>query len=72
MLRTGGMKGAMVFDSNLFNHDTALKVFECFKNLLEIAVESPPKVVWDLPMHMQYEAHRLLGVKQRIGSLHYA
>ncbi len=61
LLRTDDMKGLIMFYSNLFDRDTAVIIFECFKNLLEIAVETPHKVVWDLPMHMHSEKHRLLG-----------
>ncbi len=61
LLGTDGMKGIMVFDSKLFDRDTAVMIFECFKNLLEIAVENSHTVVWDLPMLMQSEEHRLLG-----------
>ncbi len=35
-------------------------IFDCFKNLLEMAVETPHKVVWDLPMLTQAEQQKQL------------
>ncbi len=35
-------------------------IFGCFKNLLEMAVENPNKVVWDFPMLTQAEQQRQL------------
>ncbi|MCP4328958.1 MAG: AMP-binding protein, partial [Alphaproteobacteria bacterium] len=35
-------------------------IFNCFKNLLEMAVENPYKVVWDLPMLTQAEQQKQL------------
>ncbi len=35
-------------------------IFECFKNLMGMAVETPHKVVWDLPMLTQAEQQKQL------------
>ncbi len=50
----------MVFNSRLFDRNTVVMIFDCFKNLLEMAVENPHKVVWDLPMLTQAEQQRQL------------
>ncbi len=55
ILRTGGMEGFIIFNSMLFDRSTVVMMFECFKNLLEMAVENPRKVVWNLPMLTQFE-----------------
>ncbi len=60
LLRKDGMKGIMAFNSRLFDRSTAVMIFEYFKNLLEMAVESPHKVVWDLPMLTQAEQQKQL------------
>ncbi len=60
LLRTGGMEGVITFNSTLFDRSTAVVMFECFKNLLVMAVENPQKVVWDLPMLTQFEEQRQL------------
>ncbi len=60
LLRTDGMKGVMSFNSTLFDQSTAVMMFECFENLLVMAVENPHKVVWDLPMLTQPEKQRQL------------
>ncbi len=60
LLRTGGMEGVTVFNSTLFDRSTAVMMFECFVNLLAIAVENPHKVVWYLPMLTQSEEQRQL------------
>ncbi|MCP3665492.1 MAG: hypothetical protein GY696_23850, partial [Gammaproteobacteria bacterium] len=58
LLRTDGMGGVMSFNSTLFDRSTAVMMFECFENLLVMAVENPHKVVWDLPMLTQSEEQR--------------
>ncbi len=60
LLRNDGMKGAMLFNSKLFDRSTVVMIFSCFKNLLEMAVETPHKVVWDLPMLTQAEQQKQL------------
>ncbi len=60
LLRKDGMKGVIVYNSQLFDRSTVVMIFECFKNLLEMAVEHPHKVVWDLPMLTQAEQQRQL------------
>ncbi|MCP3661901.1 MAG: hypothetical protein GY696_05290, partial [Gammaproteobacteria bacterium] len=60
LLRNNGMKGAMLFNSTLFDRSTVVMIFDCFKNLLEMAVETPHKVVWDLPMLTQAEQQKQL------------
>ncbi len=53
-----GMKGVMVYNLRLFDRSTVVMIFDCFKNLLEKAVENPNKVVWDLPMLTQAEQQK--------------
>ncbi len=60
LLRNDGMKGFMLFNLKLFDRSTVVMIFECFKNLLEVAVETPHKVVWDLPMLTQAEQQKQL------------
>ncbi len=60
LLRKDGMKGVIVYNSRLFDRSTVVMIFDCFKNLLEMAVENPHKVVWDLPMLTQSEQQRQL------------
>ncbi len=60
LLRNDGMKGFMLFNSKLFDRSTVVMIFECFKNLLEMAVENPHKVVWDLPMLTHAEQQKQL------------
>ncbi len=60
LLRKDGMKGVIVFSSRLFDQSTVVMIFDCFKNLLEMAVENPHKVVWYLPMLTQAEQQRQL------------
>ncbi len=60
LLRRDGLKGFMFFNSMLFDRNTVVMMFECFKNLLEMAVKYPHKVVWDLPMLTQAEQQRQL------------
>ncbi len=60
LLRKDGMKGFMLFNPKLFDRSTVVMIFECFKNLLEMAVDYPHKVVWDLPMLTQAEQQRQL------------
>ncbi|MCP4145514.1 MAG: hypothetical protein GY752_09555, partial [bacterium] len=60
LLQKDGMKGFMLFNPKLFDRSTAVMIFECFKNLLEMAVDYPHKVVWDLPMLTQAEQQRQL------------
>ncbi|MCP4319787.1 MAG: hypothetical protein GY789_28360, partial [Hyphomicrobiales bacterium] len=60
LLRTVGMEGIIVFNSTLFDRSTAVMMFECFVNLLVMAVGNPHKVVWDLPMLRQSEEQRQL------------
>ncbi len=55
-----GMKGTMVFNSKLFDRSTVVMIFGCFKNLMEMAVENPHKVVWDLPMLTHVEQQKQL------------
>ncbi|MCP3666937.1 MAG: AMP-binding protein [Gammaproteobacteria bacterium] len=50
----------MVFNSKLFDRSTVVMIFECFKSLLEMVVETPHKVVWDLPMLTQAEQQKQL------------
>ncbi len=60
LLRNDGMNGIMAFNSKLFDRSTALMIFNCFKNLLEMAVENPHKVVWDLSMLTQAKQQKQL------------
>ncbi len=60
LLRKDGLKGMIVYNSKLFDRGTVVMVFDCFKNLLEMAVENPHKVVWDLPMLTQAEQQKQL------------
>ncbi|MCP4090312.1 MAG: hypothetical protein GY746_11025, partial [Gammaproteobacteria bacterium] len=60
LLRNDGMKGYICFNSKLFDQSTVVMIFDCFKNLLEMAVENPHKVVWDLPMLTHAEQQRQL------------
>ncbi len=60
LLRTDGIEGVMSFNSTLFDRSTAAMMFECFENLLEMAVENPHKVVWDLPMLTHAEQQKQL------------
>ncbi|MCP4316611.1 MAG: hypothetical protein GY789_11515, partial [Hyphomicrobiales bacterium] len=60
LLQKDGMKGIMLFNSKLFDRSTVVMIFNCFKNLLEMAVENPYKVVWDLPMLTQAEQQKQL------------
>ncbi len=60
LLQEDGIKGWVVYNSRLFDRSTAAMIFECFKNLLDMAVENPHKVVWDLPMLTQAEQQRQL------------
>ncbi|MCP4145920.1 MAG: hypothetical protein GY752_11635 [bacterium] len=50
----------IVYNSKLFDRGTVVMIFDCFKNLLEMAVENPHKVVWHLPMITQAERQRQL------------
>ncbi len=59
-LRKYGIKGAMVYNSKLFDHGSVVMIFDCFKNLLEMVVVNPNKVVWDLPMLTQAGQQRQL------------
>ncbi|MCP4091767.1 MAG: hypothetical protein GY746_18535, partial [Gammaproteobacteria bacterium] len=58
LLRNDGMNGIMAFNSKLFDRSTVVMIFSCFKNLLEMAVEAPHKVVWDLPMLTRAEKQK--------------
>ncbi len=60
LLRKDGMKGVIFYNSRLFDRSTVVMIFDCFKNLLEMAVENPHKVVWELPILTQAEQHRQL------------
>ncbi len=60
LLWKDGTKGMILYNSRLFDRSTAVMIFECFKTLLEMAVETPHKVVWDLPMLTQAEQQRQL------------
>ncbi|MCP4145433.1 MAG: hypothetical protein GY752_09150, partial [bacterium] len=60
LLRKDGLKGMIVYNSKLFDGGTVVMIFDCFKNLLEVAVENPHKIVWDLPMLAQAEQQRQL------------
>ncbi len=60
LLWKDGMKGSMLFNPKLFDRSTVVMIFECFKNLLEMAVDYPHKVVWDLPMLIEAEQQRQL------------
>ncbi|MCP4146077.1 MAG: hypothetical protein GY752_12475, partial [bacterium] len=60
LMQKDGMKGIMLFNRKLFDRSTVVIIFECFKNLLEMAVDYPHKVVWDLPMLTQAEQQRQL------------
>ncbi|MCP4089333.1 MAG: AMP-binding protein [Gammaproteobacteria bacterium] len=52
------MKGMILYNSKLFDRSTVDVIFDCFKALLEVAVENPHKIVWELPMLTQAEQHR--------------
>ncbi len=58
LLQKDDIHGFMTFQPELFDRSTVVMMFECFKNLLEVAVERPHKVVWDLPMLTQTEQQR--------------
>ncbi len=58
--RKDGMKGTMLFNLKLFDRSTVVMIFDCFKSLLEMVVENPRKVVWDLPMLTQAEQQKQL------------
>ncbi len=58
LLQKDDIMGFMTFQPELFDRSTVVMIFECFKNLLEMAVENPHKVVWDLPMLPQAEQQR--------------
>ncbi len=60
LLQKDGMKGGVIFNPKLFDRSTVIMTFDCFKNLLEMAVENPHKVVWDLPMLTQAGQQRQL------------
>ncbi len=60
LLQKDGMKGYICFNSRLFDRSTVVMIFDCFKTLLEMAVENPHKVVWDLPMLTQAEQQKQL------------
>ncbi|MCP4091382.1 MAG: hypothetical protein GY746_16560 [Gammaproteobacteria bacterium] len=60
LLRKDCMKGFVVFNSKVFDRSTVVMIFDCFKNLLEMVVENPYKVVWNLPMLTQPEQQRQL------------
>ncbi len=60
LLRKDGMKGMILYNSKLFDRSTVDVIFDCFKALLEVAVENPHKIVWELPMLTQAEQHRQL------------
>ncbi len=60
LLQKDGMKGFMVYNLKLFDRSNVVMMFDCFKNLLEKAVENPKKVVWELPMLTQFEEQRQL------------
>ncbi len=60
ILRKDGIKGCMIYNLRLFDRSTVVMIFDCFKNLLEMAVEHPNKVVWELPMLTQAEQQRQL------------
>ncbi|MCP4320226.1 MAG: hypothetical protein GY789_30670, partial [Hyphomicrobiales bacterium] len=60
LLQKDGMKGGLVFNSRLFDRSTVVMIFECFKNLLEVTLENPHKVVWNLPMLTQTEQQKQL------------
>ncbi len=64
-----GLKGFMSFQPKLFDRSTVVMIFECFKNLLEMAVENPHKVVWDLPILTGTAIEAASGVKQNTCSL---
>ncbi|MCP4089676.1 MAG: hypothetical protein GY746_07765, partial [Gammaproteobacteria bacterium] len=53
LLRKDGMMGQIFYNSQLFDRSTVVMIFDCFKKLLEMAVENPHKVVWELPMLTQ-------------------
>ncbi len=60
LLRKDGMKGMTCFNSRLFDRSTVVTIFDSFENLLEMAVENPHKVVWELPMLTHVEQQRQL------------
>ncbi len=70
LLRKDGMKGIILFNSRLFDQNTVVMIFDCFKNLLEMAVENPHKVVWELPMLTQAEQRRQLVEWNKTSSPH--
>ncbi|MCP4091386.1 MAG: hypothetical protein GY746_16580 [Gammaproteobacteria bacterium] len=60
LLHKDGMRGMIFYDSRLFDRSTLVMIFECFQTLLEMVVENPHKVVWDLPMLIRAEQQRQL------------
>ncbi len=50
LLWKDGMNGYLHYNLRLFDRSTVVMIFDCFKNLLEKAVENPNKVVLDLPI----------------------
>ncbi len=58
LLWKDGMHGYLHYNLRLFDRSTVVMIFDCFKNLLEKAVENPNKVVWDLPMLTQAEQQK--------------
>ncbi len=60
LLWKDGMKGGMKYNLRLFDQSTVVMIFDCFKYLLEMAVEHPHKVVWELPMLTPVEQQRQL------------
>ncbi|MCP3664366.1 MAG: AMP-binding protein, partial [Gammaproteobacteria bacterium] len=60
LLRTDGIKGFMCYNSELFDRSTVVMMVECFKNLLDMAVKNPHKVVWELPILAHSEECRQL------------
>ncbi len=46
LLRKDGMKGSIIYNSKLFDRSTVVMIYGCFKDLLEMAVETQNKVVW--------------------------
>ncbi|MCP4090589.1 MAG: hypothetical protein GY746_12500, partial [Gammaproteobacteria bacterium] len=68
LLQNDDMKGVVFFNSRLFDRSTVVMIFDCFKNLLEMVIENPHKVVWDLPMLTQAEQYRQLVEWNRISA----
>ncbi len=60
LLKKDDMPGIMTFQPELFDRSTVIMIFECFKNLLEMVVENPHKVVWGFPILTQAEQQRQL------------